>query len=1255
MTKLKAMTRKQLTVIIALFAALCVLIPSIAIGLSANAEPMMKAASVAKKETDEIVTNKTATPNEDGTYHVQIEAYANDQEVLTIPTDTVLVLERSSKMSEVLYTREHTNLKTYTVFEANRLRAHNDMFDVDNPSNYQGFTIQFSNTYKNNKYVLDPNTPDTYLYLCQTFDHTIGNNYYTYSIVDTQGNVYESQRYHTSVVSSIFTINELSLTWKSNINYPNITSYNDYVSQTGLTSTKETYTLNYLYTRDDDNATNATLWNQYKNNGGLWIEDDYDVLCPVTITRYGRDGNVLADSASNSDAAYYVYQTTDSTGKDFTVTYGNPVYGGQYSVFQGFKSYDSTGVVDHKNSIEHKTLYNGQSQNVTKLLAMQEATEDFILTVHKNAYDNELTEGQQKVGVVSYASKTDWFNPSALSKIEYPLTDVYSESDAYKMIKTVYAMEANGRRRIDVGMDYAGDVLNSGSSSDHKVNVVAFTTGMPSTDVNGSFETSIANNAISEARAIEQAYPLANIYTIGLYDLADSSQTYGNWFYRMSHSNIPCDGTVGSYWGGTALSSWTNYDMDPNDAAATNRFLNYMSSNYRTASNIGLSYGWIRPSFWSTGGNGYTITQNYDRSDDGFYYSATDTDSMKDAFDSIASNIEVPLSTLDTDTKLVDHVSDYFNIVGDVNAYTMNYNGAGDTEDASSWSKGSAMNATVSNNGKTVSVTDFDYSNNYCAPGHAGQKVVIEFDVEPIDNFLGGHDVPTNLGSSALEDKNGTTVETLPYPEVDVDLVKDLTVHDQYIYYTNEADLEKLFDVSPYAQGLTNDFANLKYELIDPDAEEGAEPVFVYTVDAGKDVGESSLEGENKANQYPVLEENKTYQVKITVSTNDDVAADRESVEDTKDATVYVYKPTLTVKDTEKEYQDAVAGVDLNENRVSVEWKAEGTDQAAPSENVPTLEYEFFDLTNDPKTAVTDPTSHSMTETTDYNVEVTIKGHDFYYQTELPYYVKADGTTVLVSEYTGDKSDLVPVTYIEVDEEGNETTVTQTDDEGNVVYQQTSQLTTVQANQPDAKDADKHFTTYVNESDNNKTNGGTEGNFTVSTGKPYDLVLSKIFSGPYAQPEGLVFTITGSDGSSQTIEFAESDFEGQKSGEKTAATKLRTGVTYTLVEGFADEDTDPVRYDTTATKQMDAGEVQVLADMDETDEIANFQFTIDGESNPEKLTIVVTNTDTQEIPPATGFTTRESNHNLLLAALAILVVLGGGASLYKVWKKEETE
>lgn len=1271
MTKLRALTRRQLRAIIAIVVAVCVVVPSVLV-----AAFHVKAADTrVSKDVAEVVTKKEAVPNGDGTYHVKIEAYNTAYSIYQIPTDTVLVLERSSRMSDVLYHRDNTNLLTYTIFTplTGQMPHHNDLYEGNsNIDNDTGISI--SNDYRNNKFIKDPNNPNVFVYLEQTYNsqlywdvwHFVYEKSYKYTIVDTNGNIYQTDPMPERLIQSGARIQSLDFKWVKTIDG----------STTRPDNAVETFSINQpgqIYKRDsNDNghAINSYIYDQYINHGGIYIKDEKGNYNPVTLTRIvGHTDDV---TGSTDRLQYYKYTYTDpNTHQTYSAIYGNPVYGADYCVYQGFMIYNEDGTVNHEASIESRTLYNGEGEDVTYLLAMQESVEDFLLDVHQNAYENGLTNGQQKVGIVSYASRTEavW-NNNRLSKTEYPLTDVYNDVSVYNMIATVYAMEADGRRRIDVGMEYAKEMLdnrvysgsknnldtsvNPGSAADHNVNVIAFTTGMPSTKLGGDYDTDVANTAISAARSIESSYPNANIYTIGMYYGADASQLYGDWFYRMSHANVPCDGSVGSYWGGTALSSWTNSDMSERDAAATNRFLNYLSSNFKnSATNIGLSGPkYIRPGFWSTGGTGYEVTRNFDRVSSDYYYAATDWDEVENAFEKLSQSIQVSESMLHGDTTLKDTVSDYFNIVGNVTSYTMDYDGSGDYDD-SHWSNPTPIANNV--DGKDVSVTDFDYAENYCADGHAGKKVVIEFDVEPIEGFLGGHDVPTNEGSSAIYDSKQQLVESLPYPEVDVDLAPEIATNDQYIYYSNETDLANLFTVSENAKGLTNDFVDVIYRVIDSDTNE---EVLSYYVPAGEDVGSYSLQGEQKGEQYPVLENNKTYTITCTLNTVDEDVNERETDSAEDDATVYIYKPTLTVKDSTEEYEDAVAGVDLRENMVSVTWSAEDTEEPAPAEGVPTVSYEFYEGTDASKTRVNDYTDHSMSETTDYDVDLVIDGHNFSYDTILPYYVLADGSEVLISEYdVNTHASRVPVTITYEDEDGNPVTETlvEYDENGNEipVYQTINKLTTVDDNKPDLRDAVKHFATYTNQTDSSKP----DGNFTIYTGTPFDFFINKKFDGDYANPEAVTFTITGSDGSTQTVTIDRTDFTGQQSSNKQAATQLKTGITYTVTEGFGNTETDEAKYDTTFSgKWVDTQDTETTVtdtDGDTTNEV--FVFTIPSSDQPEAMYLAVTNTDTTEYPPLTGRTDEaETPLGLIVAAACATAAAGFGAYKFYLVKKAET-
>ncbi|MDO4415858.1 MAG: hypothetical protein Q4C20_12365, partial [Erysipelotrichaceae bacterium] len=353
---------------------------------------------------------------------------------------------------------------------------------------------------------------------------------------------------------------------------------------------------------------------------------------------------------------------------------------------------------------------------------------------------------------------------------------------------------------------------------------------------------------------------------------------------------------------------------------------------------------------------------------------------------------------------------------------------------------------------------------------------------------------------------------------------------------------------------LRNDFVDLTYTVYDEDNNE----VFSYIVEAGKteEDGWFTIDGEEKAKQYPQLKEDTTYHVTCTSTPIYNGTKTEQS--NTEDATVYVFKPVVTLKDTTESYNDAVAGVDLTENRMSTTWVNENTDHA-PEGTEPTLEYKFYNK-DDNDSLVTDPEDHSMTDTTNYQVDVIIKGHEFSYTTNLPYYVKKDGSYVLVSEYTGDKSDLQPETYIEYDSQGNPTEkiVYELDENGNEtdvpVYKMVVQPTEVSDDKPDVTDSDdgQHFTTYKNfgmdgqeEENTDKTVNRTEGNFTVYVSKNFTLNVQKIFAGTYGYPvEMTVNVYDDNDELVKTHTFTTSEFTRLESNVIELGTDLIVGTNY---------------------------------------------------------------------------------------------------------------
>lgn len=280
--------------------------------------------------------------------------------------------------------------------------------------------------------------------------------------------------------------------------------------------------------------------------------------------------------------------------------------------------------------------------------------------------------------------------------------------------------EPSGATNVAAGMTQAQTQL-SNAQKDHKKVVVVFTDGVPTTQ--SDFSTEVATNAIATAKALKDAQ--TEIYTIGIFGGADPNQLYGDsGFDKVSN------GEVGSNW--SDFSFWMIGDIKNYDVPAGNRFLNYLSSNYNSADQIGLNN--YKNTFLGVGYRGWEITKNFNRSSSDYYLIATDSESLNKVFTQISENINSAVNEkLDTKAVVKDTMTDYFNLPtnpADIKVYTQNYKGN------NQWDIRQPITATVAISNKTVTVTGYDYAKNFVsetakADGSYGQKLVIEFTITP--------------------------------------------------------------------------------------------------------------------------------------------------------------------------------------------------------------------------------------------------------------------------------------------------------------------------------------------------------------------------------------------------------------------------------------------------------------------------------------------------------------------------------------------
>lgn len=185
--------------------------------------------------------------------------------------------------------------------------------------------------------------------------------------------------------------------------------------------------------------------------------------------------------------------------------------------------------------------------------------------------------------------------------------------------------------------------------------------------------------------------------------------------------------------------------------------MNYVSSNFKAAADLGLDYYYYYSYY-------YRITKNYTRDSSNYYLTASDAAGLNNVFSSISSTIGGSDATLTGTATMVDVISGYFqlpkNYLDSLKAYTVPFTGT-DASGNRQWGANQTR-YTPSVEGDKVSVTGFNYSDNWVGfhtdkdgkQTARGSKMVLEIPIQVKDDTVG--EVPTNdLNNSGILDGNG--------------------------------------------------------------------------------------------------------------------------------------------------------------------------------------------------------------------------------------------------------------------------------------------------------------------------------------------------------------------------------------------------------------------------------------------------------------------------------------------------------------------
>lgn len=606
---------------------------------------------------------------------------------------------------------------------------------------------------------------------------------------------------------------------------------------------------------------------------------------------YVKSGNsyIRVSYCNNSHYAYI--------GQWYPENVGPGWYSGFHFIGHWGTRYDPM-TSEGDNTSGHVQFYEASASTTSKRAALQAAANAFVDKVNEDATANNV---DHRVSVIGFSGSST-IKIGLVNDIRNNVNDVHS---------AINGLNADGGTYIEKGMANAESVFQNAAPAEtaqRKRVVVVFTDGIPGSGTWSSDTISkSADPAISSANTLKNIYG-ATVYSIGMLDDANPELEISN---------------------------------ESNDAARTNKFLHYLSSNYPNATSM------------SNGGSG---------SNQGYYLSASDTASLTAIFEKISQEIATPSIPLDSTTVIKDIIAPTFTVPENTQAiklYTEVYTGS-----AFSGNREAAVGVTASIENDTISVIGFDFNANFVSDtekpnnGGYGKKLIIEFTVATKEGFIGGNGVPTNGDTSGVYLADGAEVELFEVPTVDVPIKYTFDSQNQSIYLGNEASLEDLYVEKITLDGENNAYVNIVYELRDTTNDNAL--LATMTIEAGQTTG--TWVWEEGADKNPALTADNKYAISCTVTPTMDGTV-KSSTLSNQAPEVYVFKPEVTFKDSEIFLGETADYAD-NTPENNVTWKHENSNAPDPQGTAPELSYTYS------------PEVGAFTEDTDVKVTVWIGDND---------------------------------------------------------------------------------------------------------------------------------------------------------------------------------------------------------------------------------------------------------------------------------------
>lgn len=579
-----------------------------------------------------------------------------------------------------------------------------------------------------------------------------------------------------------------------------------------------------------------------------------------SVPDFGSRGPLYA-LAADGDSTVYTYTYTDADG--VTQTIGT-----------------STGASTKYAQFYQRSV--SSSGGGSRLAALKSAATEFADSVATKAAGKDGQLGtdddiDHRIAVVGFAcgqrysgqnynyKNTEVFvgknqytyGTAAQGQYKNAFQDMNSATGVQNVSDSIGVLAADGGTLTNLGLEMANGIFQSNPITQGEMRnrvVVVFTDGVPGWS---GYDSDVAQSAIAQANVAKTTHS-ATVYSIGIFAGADATSS-GN--------------------------------KSGSETQKANWFMQNLSSN-----------------------NGVVQNPSY-------YLSAADAESLKNIFKQISDQIETGGSstTLSSEAVVKDIISQQFCLPAGTTAEQIRlqtYACTGKTGDTYQWSttNDGNMGATSSilSDGQ-VSVTGFDFADNWCGVETQtdgtevprGHKLVISFEVVPKDGFLGGNDVFTNANAAIYANSTAQLpVATFERPQVNVPIQPvTVTAAEQNVYLLGGVTADQL------KAGATASVGGVSLNLNADNY--GLEAWQTEYVDITVSV--TDADG-NVITNLSDLKDDVTYSVAVTVAPKTTSTAADAATKQTGSsaASVNVFKPELTFKDSEGYYGDTAPGFDSN-------------------------------------------------------------------------------------------------------------------------------------------------------------------------------------------------------------------------------------------------------------------------------------------------------------------------------------------------------